>query len=446
VLVRRTGDGVAIGVTLKNSLAETVVCTPALTSDGRFARPSLPDRRTCNGRSALAFGFEIPAETLDRDQRIVLHLYGTEWEAACPIAFETTTAPAHPFVETGSVSGTMRPGRPRFGRTDFVAEISNRTDLPVLCSVAGVTRGGEVRLASYDYIFVDPGTNAIVPFSAPWRFPWRIHTVIVRMKTDRMDYAVDAPVPAPRAYAIAPWAAMLLIALGAGVAGTLHKRAPVAIAPVRPKPPATTAKPVLPGPQIQTLDVLPAVADAGSTMQVRYAASARNGTVQLLDQSNVPWATVPYRRNGVALLAPQVPVPTRFYVRLLADENGRQVSATAGVLVVPRPTPSPTPSSSPAPSNEPAVGNAPTLRIDPSRPVSGHAFSVASANRSDGPLQITLQDSRGTPITSSTATHGAPATFVAPLVASDTGYFLVTTIQRGKNAQLVVQPITVYAR
>ncbi len=193
---------------------------------------------------------------------------------------------------------------------------------------------------------------------------------------------------------------------------------------------------------IDALEVDPGVAAAGSPIVVHYAAHAQNGSISLVDAAQVAVQTVPYRASGAAVLtAPHVADPTQYQVLVRVARGGSAARTAVGVLVVPQTLPAPTPDV--VASMVPA---AQLMRVVPARVVSARHFSVVLLAHPAN-LRLTLEDRSGRALAlRAIASNAAAVEFLAPRATVDRRYVIVASFTRGTADQLVLEPLTVYAR
>lgn len=203
-----------------------------------------------------------------------------------------------------------------------------------------------------------------------------------------------------------------------------------------PRPPKVAA--------IQSLDVRPSVAMSGTPLAVRYAATAQNGTIRILDAKGVVWDAASYNRGGSTnLTAPHVDTPRRFDVRLEVHQGATMSAASIGLLVMPKPTPKP--STTPQTSAPPAPGG--TFTAIPAQPVSGTYFAVRmDGPAGDAPFRAILQNESGRTLESETIAPEKPAHFVAPIVAQPTKFYVMISGTAGRSGQLIIVPVTILPR
>jgi hypothetical protein len=193
---------------------------------------------------------------------------------------------------------------------------------------------------------------------------------------------------------------------------------------------------------VDALEVDPGVAASGAPIAVHYVAHAQGGSIALVDAAQIAVVTVPYSANGAAVLAaPRVVAPTQYQVLLRIARGRSTARASVGVLVIPQTLPAPmTPAVAP-----PMLDAAQLMRV-PGRVVAAHRFSVVVLAHPAN-LRLTLEGRDGTPFTQrSIPSNAAAVEFLAPPATADRRYVIVASFTRGTADQLVLAPLTVYAR
>lgn len=220
------------------------------------------------------------------------------------------------------------------------------------------------------------------------------------------------------------------------VAGPLGRaRESLAVASVAHLAPTT--------PAIDALEVEPGVAAAGAQVEVRYVARADSGSIALVDAAQIPLQRVPYSARGLSVVtAPPVETPTQYQIVLDVTRGTSSVSASVGLVVIPKAL-APPPSGAGTPPG--VLTAAQLLRVAPAYVVSAHLFAVKLLSH-PGNLRLTLQDDSGASIAAAPIAPGASAAeFRAPYVASDRRFVIVASFTRGRADQVILQPITVHA-
>lgn len=194
---------------------------------------------------------------------------------------------------------------------------------------------------------------------------------------------------------------------------------------------------------IGTLAVDPGVAAAGAPVRVRYAAAADTGTVSLVDVTGIALQSVPYRAQGISMLAaPPVEAPTQYQVRLDVSRGSSRASASVGLLVLPQPLATPTVAH--APAQMLTAGT--LLRVVPARVVSSRPFIVDVLSHPAN-LRLELENARGIPVAIlNVAPQASRTRFRAPYVTSDQTFTIVASFTRGSADQVVLDPIVIHAR
>ncbi len=195
---------------------------------------------------------------------------------------------------------------------------------------------------------------------------------------------------------------------------------------------------------ISGLAIDPAVAAAGAPVRVRYAAKADSGSVTLAGVAGIALQQAPYSPSGVSqLTAPAVDTPTQYQVQLDVIRADSHARATVGLVVVPKALATP-PS---APSVPPGMlSAAQLLRIVPRRVVSAHGFTLLLLAHPQN-FWITLQDARGTAVATESVSQGATSLRLrAPFIARDERFLIVARFTRGTEDQVILDPLTIYAR
>lgn len=195
---------------------------------------------------------------------------------------------------------------------------------------------------------------------------------------------------------------------------------------------------------IDELAVDPGVAASGVPLAVRYTTNADGGTISLVDVSGVVLEREPFARSGVtSLRAPIVNSPTQYQVALDVTRDGASAHASVGLLVLPQALATPQPALA-APAG--MMTSAQLLRVVPAHVVSGRGLTLVLLAHPQR-LSLALQDARGGIVESQSAAPAQTSVrFLAPRVTSDTQFFVVARFTTGSADQVVLDPLTVYAR
>lgn len=197
---------------------------------------------------------------------------------------------------------------------------------------------------------------------------------------------------------------------------------------------------------IHSLDARPSVAISGAPIDVRYSASAQDGTVRLLDEKGTPWDAAPYDIHGATLLrAPHVDAPAHFTIRLEVRNGASLAAASTGIVVLPSPSPSPSSSASPFSPATPPPAAVDAVGTMPAYIVSGTYFEVVlrgAAAHVTG--RATLESTGGTPIQSQDIGPGKSAKFIAPAVKEATSFYVMVAATHEKAGQLIVVPVVIH--
>jgi hypothetical protein len=196
-------------------------------------------------------------------------------------------------------------------------------------------------------------------------------------------------------------------------------------------------------PSIGELTVDPGVAAAGAPITIRYAASADNGSVALVDAGGIALERAPYSVHGVTMMrAPTVDTPTQYQVALDATRSGSTAHASVGLLVLPQALAT----AAPLPAAPAGMMTATQLLQLPAHVVSAHGFTVALlAHPAD--LSLALQGPNGSLIASESVAAGATSVRLpAPRVTKDERFYLVAHLRIGTAEQVLLDPLTIYAR
>ena len=195
---------------------------------------------------------------------------------------------------------------------------------------------------------------------------------------------------------------------------------------------------------IHSLDAQPPVAMSGTSIDVRYSASAQSGTIRLVDSKGTPWDAAPYNARGSTILqAPHVDAPQHFTIRMDVRNDASTAAASTGIVIVPSPSPSPSPSL--APFGTPPPASVAAVTTTPAYIVSGTYFVVtlrgAAANVSG---RATLQSAKGTPLQAQDVAPGQQARFIAPGVKRATTFYVMVSATHERAGQLIVVPVVVH--
>ncbi len=193
---------------------------------------------------------------------------------------------------------------------------------------------------------------------------------------------------------------------------------------------------------VDALEVDPGVAASGAPITVHYVAHGQGGSIALVDAAQIAVVAVPYNASGVAVLtAPRVVAPTQYQVLLRIARGRSMARASVGVLVIPQTLPAPV-----TPAVVPPMFDAAQLMRVPGRVVAAHRFSVVVLAHPAN-LRLTLEGRDGTSLAQrSIPPNAAAVEFLAPPATADRRYVIVASFTRGTADQLVLEPLTVYAR
>jgi hypothetical protein len=407
------------------------------------------------------------------------------------------------------VMGALECREQRWLSSDFVAKVVNQTEEPVLCSISGRTRGGVTAIAPGTFR-IHPQSAAAVTIAAPLRLPWRLRTLHLNMESASLRASAQADVPVPLAVRIASatlatvcavaiaWfayattspsiagfavparvlagspttASYALWGVGSGsydvvfdgnrIAGgtipagngsftfptSLH--AGTYVVTLRMHGPLGSASRVLQvnamtrlAPLVASIGALavePGVAAAGAPVSIRYSADAESGTVSLAGAAGIVLESAPYSASGTTTLrAPAVDTPTQYEVSLYAARGTSTAHTSVGLLVLPKALATP-------PSIPSGLLTASALLRLPSHVVSARGFTLdVLAHPSN--LSLTLQNERGGVVATETVPAGASSVrLVAPHVRSDERFYVVARFSTGSADQVLLDPLTIYAR
>lgn len=195
---------------------------------------------------------------------------------------------------------------------------------------------------------------------------------------------------------------------------------------------------------IAGLAIDPAVVAAGAPVRVRYSAKGDGGNITLAGSAGIPLQQAPYSASGVSqLIAPAVDTPTQYQVQLVVARGDSQARATVGLVVVPKALAT----SPPAPSVPPGMlSAAQLLRVVPSRVVAAHRFTLFLLAHPQN-FWITLQDAHGTAVATQSVSQSATSLQLrAPFVRRDERFLIIARFTRGTADQVILDPLTIYAR
>jgi hypothetical protein len=150
--------------------------------------------------------------------------------------------------------------------------------------------------------------------------------------------------------------------------------------------------------------------------------------------------SAPYSASGTTTLrAPAVDTPTQYEVSLYAARGTSTAHTSVGLLVLPKALATP-------PSIPSGLLTASALLRLPSHVVSARGFTLdVLAHPSN--LSLTLQNERGGVVATETVPAGASSVrLVAPHVRSDERFYVVARFSTGSADQVLLDPLTIYAR
>jgi hypothetical protein len=194
---------------------------------------------------------------------------------------------------------------------------------------------------------------------------------------------------------------------------------------------------------IDALQPEPSVVQSGAKVDVRYIADADSGRVTLYDTAGIPLARAPYSDAGMStLVAPNVIIPTQYRVELQVNRGTKTSVASAGLLVLPKPSNPKRRTADPKPLPVPAASS--MLRIDPTFVMSTTSFAVRLLAH-PRQLRLTLEDDHGTPIaTTMVSKHQPFVEFRAPYVNQNRTFVVVESYARGAEQQVLLQPLVIH--